>query len=118
MHFGIFQEKLKEFKLNPAKKDTDLIDYFKFMAHVSGVYQKQIANFLSTEMINLLQQYYNILNPEVRTALVTSLKVMRGKDNVPATVVLPVFLKLFRCKDKELRKFLHSIIISDLKQLN
>jgi protein SDA1 len=43
---------------------------------------------------------------------------MRGKDNVLPTVVLPVFLKLFRCKDKELRKFLHGVIISDLKQLN
>lgn len=51
-------------------------------------------------------------------ALVTALKVMRGKDIVPSTVVLPVFFKLFRCKDKDLRKFLHSIIISDLKQLN
>ena len=43
---------------------------------------------------------------------------MRGKDNVPATAVLPVFLKLFKCKDKALRKYLHSIIIADLKQLN
>jgi protein SDA1 len=88
------------------------------MAHVSGVYQKQVANFLSTEMINLLQQYYNILNAEVRMTLVTCLKIMRTKDCVPSTVVLPVFLKLFRCKDKELRKFLHGVIIGDLKQLN
>ena len=33
-------------------------------------------------------------------------------------MVLPVFLKLFRCKDKELRKFLHGSIIKDLKDLN
>ena len=50
--------------------------------------------------------------------LVTCLKIMRGKDNVPAAVVLPVFLKLFRCKDKELRKFLHGCIVNDLKELN
>jgi hypothetical protein len=43
---------------------------------------------------------------------------MRSKDNVPATTVLPVFLKLFKCKDKALRKYLHAIIISDMKQLN
>lgn len=43
---------------------------------------------------------------------------MRGKDNVPAATVLPVFLKLFRCKDKELRSFLHGVIISDLKLMN
>ena len=33
-------------------------------------------------------------------------------------IVLPVLLKLFRCDDKHLRKFLHSVIISDLKKLN
>ena len=66
----------------------------------------------------MLQQYYSILHAEVRMTLVTCLKVMRGKDNVPATAVLPVFLKLFKCKDKGLRKYLHSCVITDLKQLN
>lgn len=69
-------------------------------------------------MLNLLQQYYSILNPEVRMTLVTCLKMMRTKDNVSAAVVLPVFLKLFRCKDKELRKFLHGCIVNDLKEMN
>ena len=50
--------------------------------------------------------------------LVTCLKIMRGKDVVAPSVVLPVFLKLFRCKDKELRQFLHSAIVNDLKELN
>jgi len=117
-HFKIFVDKMREFKLNPGKKDQHIIDYLKFMAHVSGVYKQQLAGFLSQEMLNLLQQYYSILNPEVRITCVTSLKIMRGKDNVPATAVLPVFFKLFRCKDKELRKFLHSIIIDDIKTLN
>lgn len=54
VHFGIFQNKLKEFKENPARKDQDLIDYFKFMAHISAVYQNQLAQFLSNEMLNLL----------------------------------------------------------------
>ena len=38
-HFRIFQEKLKEFKLNPAKKDVSIMDYFKFMSHISSVYR-------------------------------------------------------------------------------
>ena len=50
--------------------------------------------------------------------LVTCLKIMRGKDTVQPAVVPPVFLKLFRCKDKELRKFLHGCIVNDLKDLN
>ena len=31
---------------------------------------------------------------------------------------MPVLFKLFKCKDKELRKFLHNGLISDLKRLN
>jgi hypothetical protein len=46
--------KLAEFKENPAKKDQDLIDYFKFLAHISNIYQNQIAAFLSNEMLNIL----------------------------------------------------------------
>ena len=113
-----FQEKLKEFKLNPAKKDVPLMDYLKFLSHISSVYRQTLPQFLSNEMLNLLQQYYAILHPEVRMTLVTCLKIMRGKDNVQAVVVLPVFFKLFRCQDKELRKFLHGSLITDLKEIN
>lgn len=43
---------------------------------------------------------------------------MRGKDLVAPSLVLPVFFKLFKCQDKELRTFLKAAIISDLKKLN
>jgi len=88
------------------------------MAHISGVYREDVAEFLCQELINVLQQYYSILNPSVRMSFVTALKIQRGKDVVSPSVVLPVLLKLFRCEDKGLRKFLHSIIVSDLKKLN
>ena len=110
--------KLNEFKESPAKKDEILEDYFKFFAHISGVYKEELAEFLLNEYMNLLQQYYSILNPFMRTSLVTCLKIMRGKDVVSPSVVLPVLFKLFRCDDKHLRKFLHRIIVADLKKLN
>jgi len=93
-------------------------EYFKFIAHISGVYQAEISEYLSSEILNILQQYYSIINPAMRMTLVTSIKIMRGKDVVSPSVVLPVLLKLFRCEDKHLRKFLHAIIVGDLKRLN
>ena len=102
-----------EFKENPAKKDEKMNDYFKFMAHISGVYKEELAQYLSQEVINLLQQYYSIMNPAIRMTLVTSLKIMRGKDVVGPSLVLPVLLKLFRCEDKGLRKFIHSMVVTD-----
>lgn len=43
---------------------------------------------------------------------------MRGKDVATPENILPVFFKLFKCKHKELREFLHTSIISDLKTIN
>jgi protein SDA1 len=88
------------------------------MAHVACVYRGELVEFLSQEFINALQQYHSILHPELRMSLVTALKIMRGKDVISPTTVLPVFLKLFRCDDKALRKFLHALIVQDLKKLN
>jgi len=67
------------------------------MSHISGCFREELPDYLSSEMINVLQQYYSILNPSIRMTLVTCLKIMRGKDVVAPSVVLPVFLKLFRC---------------------
>ena len=117
-HLEIFQQKLAEFKESPGKKDDRMDEYFKFLAHISGVYKEELAEYLCNEFINLLQQYYSILNPVIRMSLVTCLKIMRGKDVVSPSVVLPVFFKLFRCEDKHLRKYLHSNIVTDLKKLN
>ena len=57
-HLEAFQEKLAEFKENPAKRDDHLEDYLKFMAHISGVhgvYKDELAEYLSQEIMNLLQ---------------------------------------------------------------
>jgi protein SDA1 len=51
-------------------------------------------------------------------SFVTALKILRGKNQAGPNIIIPVFIKLFKCKDKELRKTLHSFIISDLKELN
>lgn len=120
-HLEDFKSKLDEFKENPAKRDDKFEDYLKFFAHISGVngiYKDELNPFLSDEIMNLLQQYYSILNQNVRMTLVTCLKIMRSKDVLAPTVVLPVLLKLFRCEDKGLRKFIHAIVVLDLKKLN
>ena len=99
-HFDIFQKMLAAFKESPAKRVEQMEEYLKFMAHISGVYKEDLAEYLCGEIINLLQQYYSILNPSIRLTLVTCLKIMRGKDVVGPSFVLPVMLKLFRCEDK------------------
>jgi hypothetical protein len=70
------------------------------MGHISAVYKGELVDFISNEFINLLQQYHSILNPAMRMSLVTSLRIMRGKDVISPIVAIPVFLKLFSCEDK------------------
>jgi protein SDA1 len=72
------------------------------------VFKDEVVEYLSSELLNMLQQYYTILHPDNRMTMVTCLKIMRGKDVVSPNAVLPVFFKLFKCKDKELRGYLHA----------
>jgi len=53
-HFEIFQKKLADFKESPGKNDSHMDEYFKFMAHISGVYKEELAEYLTNELINLL----------------------------------------------------------------
>jgi|LauGreDrversion4_2_1035121.scaffolds.fasta_scaffold122711_1 protein SDA1 len=117
-YFDLFKEKMVAFKENPAKHENQFDQLMLFISHVSQKYKEEIVSYLPAELLNLLQQYYTILNPETRMTMVTCLKIFRGKDLVEPVVILPVLFKLFKCKDKELRKFLHQGLISDLKRLN
>lgn len=98
---------MAQFKENPAKKEDQFNYYMLFFSHISHRYKDEIVGYLPNELLNILQQYYSILNPETRMTMVTCLKIFRGKDLVAPSVILPVLFKLFKCKDKELRKFLH-----------
>jgi len=44
--------------------------------------------------------------------------MMRTKGIVHVSVIIPVFFKLFRCKDKNLREYLLTAIVGDLKLAN
>lgn len=53
-HLEIFQKRLAAFKESPGKNDPEMDEYFKFMAHISGVYKEELAEYLTNEFINLL----------------------------------------------------------------
>lgn len=54
-HLAIFKGKLSEFKESPARRDEQLEDYLKFMAHISGIYRDDVADYLCSELLDLLQ---------------------------------------------------------------
>lgn len=103
-----------EFRENPVLHDAVITSYLKFMTHLSDIMKAELE-FFPGELINILEQSYNILNPTVRLIIVTALRMMRSKKVVQIQQVVPVFMKLFRCKDKSLREYLIKSIIGDIK---
>ena len=91
--------------------------YLKFMVHLSDI-KKTELEFLPNEIINLLESHYNILNPDLRLLLVQNLWMMRTKKVAHISTIIPVFFKLFRCKDKNLWEYLLTAIVGELKLAN
>jgi protein SDA1 len=112
-----FNIKFNEFLEAPNKKMHGMKELFLFFSQVAQIYPKEVA-FIPLKLIELIENNYSIIYPEIRLAIVDSLKILRKKDLLEAIEVLPLFFKLLRCQDKILRKRLQEIIISDLTRVN
>lgn len=66
----------------------------------------------------LLREHYSILLPDTRKAMVQSLMLLRSKNLIEQSELLPLFFFLFRCRDKQLREMLNTYIITDIKTAN
>jgi len=116
-HLTKFKELFLKYREDPTHEDETVVKYIKFMTAISDVYKKDLS-FLATEFVDLLEQNYTIIHPNVRLELVQALRMMRTKKLVLPTDILPVFFRLFRTKDKALRQYLFASIIGDLKNVN
>ena len=116
-HLAIFKKLFIKFREDPSREDEEVIKYIKFMTHISDVYKKDLS-FLPTEFVNMLEQNYATIHPNVRFELVQSLRMIRTKKLASAVDIIPLFFKLFRAEDKALRQYLFTCIIGDLKLLN
>jgi protein SDA1 len=70
------------------------------------------------EIMKVLEQHAPLLQPAIRTTMVKALILMRNRDFIDPTTLLPLFFKLFRCHDKPLRTLLHTHIVSDIRNTN
>jgi protein SDA1 len=94
-HLVTFKKLFLEYREDPSREDEQVVKYIKFMTHISDVYRKDLA-FLPTEFVNMLEQNYATIHPNVRLELVQSLRMVRTKKLASATDILPLFFRLFR----------------------
>jgi len=112
-----FKKLLPELRENPGKEQQKLCSLFLFFTHLYDKYQKELQ-FLSTELINIVEQYFTILHVNTRQICVKCLTILRSKNLISPTLVIPLFIKLFKCEDKKLRENLFAIIVNDIKRIN
>ena len=62
--------------------------------------------------MDLLDKHYSILSSSLRQSLVKSLILLRNRGHLKSAEVLPLFFRLFRCQDKNLRDLLFKHIVA------
>eukprot|EP00210_Caulerpa_lentillifera_P001106 g1067.t1 len=121
-----FEEQLRHFRAtysvyklrpNEASNNKAFANQVRFIATVADLYPIQTASFIS-EVIELLEQSYADLDKGLRKCLVQSLMQLRHRKCIELMRILPLFFRLFHCKDKNLRSMLFHFIVNDLKSSN
>ncbi|ORY37398.1 SDA1-domain-containing protein [Rhizoclosmatium globosum] len=116
-----WEAQLGVFRLDPTsqKQEDSLAELINFLAQTVGCFQKeQAAKDFPDQLMNLLQGSAQTLKPDLRRAMVQALILLRNKESILITKTMPLFFSLFRIHDKDLRKLLHSHIVSDVKNAN
>ena len=105
------------FMLKPGKDFKEFADLVGFLAQVAASYKKDIPAF-HVGLIELLDKHYALLDPNLRRSLVAALILLRNRGSVQPIELLPLFFRLFRCPDKQLRIMIFRHIVADIKGAN
>lgn len=117
MQLRHYESEYQLFLLQPSKESAHFGALISFLSHVAKCYPVEMSAF-PTQVLQLLQEHYLVLEPDLRRTLVQSLMLMRNRSLIDAITLLKVFFELFRCPDKRLRELLYKHIVSDIRQLN
>ncbi|KAK9696697.1 Severe Depolymerization of Actin [Basidiobolus ranarum] len=112
-----FESSLSIFKLKPDEEAKEFGELITFLAQVSPCYPKESSEF-PKEIMGLLSEHYQILEPNLRKNMVSALILLRNRDIITSTSLLSLFFTLFRCHDKNLREMLYTHIVNDIRNAN
>ncbi|XP_044764038.1 protein SDA1 homolog [Coccinella septempunctata] len=112
-----FQGILSVFCGTPEQPNKKLEDLVMFVAQVVQCYPTELEQF-PKQLIDILEKYDTVLDKEMRMQLCRALILLRNKQLLLPNDLLELFFKLLRCDDKNLRDYLRTHIITDIKNLN
>lgn len=111
-----YESILQILMMNPAYFDKQFESLVTFLAHTVPCYKDKVE--FPDQLINLLRNYSTGLHRDSRLACCKALMILRSRDFVPLSSLLPLFFELSRCQDKSLRAYIKQNIISDIKAMN
>lgn len=117
LQFRHYKSLLDIVRLQPQSSAPEFVSLVDFLAHMYPHYREDFGAFPS-EVFSVVEEHYAGLNATLRRSLSRSLILLRNKGGLETTHLLPLFFKMFRCKDKQLRRMLFQHIVSDIAASN
>lgn len=112
-----FETTLEIFNLNPTEYNKKLDEQAMFLAQVTQCYQNEMKHF-PQKIVDILKTHNTTMHNEMRLSLCKCLILLRNKNFITAFDLLELFFSLIKCQDKNLREYLKTHIISDIKYMN
>lgn len=101
-----------------ANKDHENFgDLVTFLAHTHGTYENE-SSWFPGMLVSLVDANCARLDASLRRRMVAALIVLRNRNFVRVNAALPLFFKLFRCPDKQLRSLVFKHVVADVKLAN
>lgn len=117
MQWRHYKACLALFLLKPDQEGNEFGDLVNFIAQVSSSYPNFTEGFC-TDVMDLLDKHHAVLESALRQTLVKSLILMRNRQQLAPTTLLPLLFRLFRVQDKSLRQLVFRHVTSDIKNSN
>lgn len=112
-----FQSNMQIFQLKPSEYSKTLEELVLFLSQVVSCFPDEAADF-PQQLWDVLKTHSTVLDRNMRMSFCKALILLRNKGLIPATKLLELFFRLFRCQDKVLRKTLYAYVVSDIKNVN
>ena len=105
------------FMLKPGKDFKAFADLTNFLAQVAKSYPRDMPEF-HRPIIELLDAHYALLEPSLRRSLTGALILLHNRGSCELNEILPLFFKMFRVQDKQLRTLVFKHVVASVKRAN
>mmetsp|Transcript_303 Transcript_303/g.1128 ORF Transcript_303/g.1128 Transcript_303/m.1128 type:complete len:828 (-) Transcript_303:938-3421(-) len=105
------------FMLKPGKDFKAFADLTNFLAQVAKSYPRDMPEF-HKPIVELLDAHYALLEPSLRRSLTGALILLHNRGSCALNEILPLFFKMFRVQDKQLRTLVFKHVVASVKRAN